>query len=83
MHMNKAGNSSYTPMSVYSIYREELAYQMALRKSLYNYMKEFLRDGNITAFIKEGIRGFGSDGPSRIGNVNRGQIGSGINVFSK
>ncbi len=83
MDMNKAGNSSYTPMSVYSIYREELAYQMALRKSLYNYMKEFLRDGNITAFIKEGIRGFGSDGPSRIGNVNRGQIGSGINVFSK
>lgn len=70
--MNKAGNSSYTPDNVYSIYRGELAYQMALRKSMYEYMKEFIKDGNITAFIREGL--------PMMRNLRDGGVRRGVNI---
>ncbi len=46
--MNRLGNSSFTPKSVYSIYRGEVAYLMALRKAMHQYMQESLKEGKFT-----------------------------------
>ncbi len=47
--MNRLGNSSFTPKSVYSIYRGEVAYLMELRKTMHRYMQESFKDGKLTA----------------------------------
>lgn len=36
--------------NIYSIYKGEIAYQIALRQSMRNYLSEFARDGNLKAF---------------------------------
>ena len=76
--MNKLAGSSTN--SIYSIYKGEFAYQVALRQSMYEYMKEYIKDGNVTAFIDKGISINGNDSEGSIGNVNRGGIRRGTNI---
>ncbi len=80
--MNRFGNSSVTPESIYSIYRGEIAYQMALRKAMYDYTKEYLKENKITGFIDHGwgIRLMGADARGYIGNVRRSGVRRGVNI---
>ncbi len=42
--------------NIYSIYKGEIAYQIALRQSMRNYLQEFARDGNLKAFADGSLR---------------------------
>jgi len=50
---------------------------------MYDYMKEYIKDGNVTAFIDQGINVNGNDSGGTINNVNRGGIKRGTNIKYK
>ena len=77
---NRFGNSSFTPNSIYSIYRGEFEYQMALRNAMHDYVREFIKDGNITAFIEHGIGVMGGDAGGSVHSVQRGGVKAGTNI---
>ena len=81
--MNKLDGMYISPDKIYSIYRGEFAYQKALRQSMYDYMKEYIKDGNVTAFIDQGINVNGNDSGATINNVNKGGIKRGTNIKYK
>lgn len=80
--MYKMGDISLNSKNVYSIYRGELQYQIALRESMYNYMKEYIKDGNITAFIDNGLGIRGDNAAGTVNNVTRGGVKRGNTVNS-
>ena len=77
---NRFGNSSFTPNSIYSIYRGEFEYQMALRNAMHDYIREYIKDGNISAFIDRGIGVMGGDSEGGVHSVDRGGVKRGTNI---
>lgn len=77
---NRFGNSSFTPNSIYSIYRGEFEYQMALRNAMHDYIREYIKDGNISAFMDRGIGVMGGDSEGGVHSVDRGGVKRGTNI---
>ncbi len=56
MDMNSLGGGSVSSNSIYSVFKDELKYVSSLRKSMYEYMEDYIQQNeNVAKFIGNGI----------------------------